>query len=72
MTSNVQGLPTLLGSASSNLYAVIRLDNAWHKELVALVLFNSQGKIAQIKECPDTGYIHAHVEEHESKTKEGK
>lgn len=72
MTSNVQGLPTLLGSASSNLYAIIRLDNPWHEVLVDLVLFNSQGKIAQIKECPDTGHIHAHVEEHESKTKEGK
>lgn len=72
MTSNVQGLPTLLGSASSNLYAIIRLDNPWHKVLVDLVLFNSQGKIAQIKECPDTEHIHAHVEEHESKTKEGK
>lgn len=54
------------------MYAVIRLDNPWLKELVDLVLFNSQGKIAQIKECPDTGHIHAHVEEHESKTKEGK
>ncbi|KAI4126772.1 MAG: hypothetical protein LQ338_003590 [Usnochroma carphineum] len=41
-------------------------------EFVDLVRFDSNGKIAQMKEFLDSGHIHSHVEEHESKTKDGK
>ena len=48
------------------------LDKPYHLEFVDLVRFNSEGKIAQIKEFLDSGHIHSHVEEHESKQREGK
>lgn len=35
-------------------------------EVVDLVRFNSQGKIAQIKEFLDSGHIQKHVERHEN------
>lgn len=39
---------------------------------VDLVRFNSQGKIAQLREFFDTRHVHDHVEEHHGKSKEEK
>lgn len=39
---------------------------------VDLVRFNSEGKIAQLREFFDTRHVHDHVEEHHSKTDEKK
>ena len=39
----------------------------YHLEFLDLVRFNSQGKIAQIKEFLDSGHLQHHVEHHESK-----
>ena len=44
-----------------------RLGKPYHLEFVDLVRFNSQGKIAQIKEFLDSGHLQHHVEHHESK-----
>lgn len=44
-------------------------DKPYHLEFVDLVRFNSQGKIAKMKEFLDSGHIHKHVEEHESQKK---
>ena len=43
------------------------LGKPYHLEFVDLVRFNSQGKIAQIKEFLDSGHLQHHVEHHESK-----
>ena len=48
------------------------LDKPYRVEYVDLVRFNSQGKIAQLKEFFDSGHIQSHVVEHESKTKDSK
>ena len=54
-------------SILSNAYAVISfLDKPYYLEFVDLVRFNSQGKIAQMKEFLDSGHIQKHVERHES------
>ena len=43
------------------------LGRPYHLEFVDLVRFDSQGKIAQMKEFLDSGHIHSHVDEHEKK-----
>ncbi len=43
------------------------LGKPYHLEFVELVRFNSQGKIAQIKEFLDSGHLLHHAEYHESK-----
>lgn len=50
------------------------IEKPYHVEYVDLVRFNSQGKIAQMKEFFDSNEIQNHVVEHESQTKpeEGK
>ena len=47
-------------------------DKPYHLELVDLVRFNSQGKIAQMKIFKDTAHAHKHVDEDESEAKQGK
>ena len=44
-----------------------RFGKPYHLEFVDLVRFNSQGKIAQIKEFLDSGHLQHHIEQHESK-----
>ena len=51
------------GMPSDKPYANLHVD---------LVRFNSQGKIAQLKHFYDTRHVHDHLEEHYSKTREGK
>lgn len=46
------------------------LDRPYNSEFVDLVRFDSDGKIAQLKEFFDSGHVHSHVEEHESKTRD--
>lgn len=46
--------------------ATSKYDTPYHVEFVDLVRFDSQGKIAQMKEFFDSGHIHKHVEHHES------
>ena len=53
-------------------HASFGLDKRWHSEFCELVCFNSQGKIAQIREFWDTGHIHSHVNAHRSSQKEAK
>ena len=43
------------------------VDKPFYTEFVDLVRFNSQGKIAQMKEYFDNGHMHGHVAEHEEK-----
>ncbi len=45
-------------------------DKPYHSAFVDLVGFNSQGKIAQLKEFLDSGHIQNHVVEHEEKQQE--
>ena len=47
-------------------------DKPYRMEYVDLVRFNSQGKVAQLKEFFDSGHIQSHVVEHEGKTKDSK
>ena len=44
-----------------------RLGKPYHLEFVDLVRFNSQGKIAKIKEFLDSGHLQNDIEHHESK-----
>lgn len=46
------------------------LDRPYVVELVDLVRFDSDGKIAQLKEFFDSEHIHSHLDEHDSKTKD--
>ena len=71
MTINVKGFPTLLGSVFLFLYAVFSFRKAHPSRVCGLSVVRLAGMIAQMKEFFDTGHIHAHVEEHESKTKWG-
>ena len=41
-----------------------------HNNFVDLVRFNSQGKIAQMKEFFDSEHVHRHVDAHEKKHKQ--
>lgn len=41
------------------------LDIPYHLEIVDLIRFNAQGKIAQMKVFMDSGRIHKHIEGHE-------
>ncbi|KAL9614242.1 MAG: hypothetical protein Q9167_001264 [Letrouitia subvulpina] len=50
--------------------AVSKYDRPYVMEFVDFVRFDSDGKIAQLKEFFDSGHLHSHVEEHESKTKD--
>lgn len=43
-----------------------------HNNFVDLVRFNSQGKIAQMKEFFDSEHVHRHVDAHEKKQKQEK
>lgn len=43
-----------------------------HNQFVDLVRFNSQGKIAQMKEFFDSEHVHRHVEAHEKKGEQAK
>ena len=49
---------------------IYALDKPHRNEFVDMVRFNSQGKIAYIKEFLDSGHLQGHVEEHASKTKD--
>lgn len=46
-------------------------DKPYFNLHVDLVRFNSQGKIAQLRQFFDTRHLHDHVEEHHGKSKEG-
>ena len=48
------------------------VDKPYHSEFLTVVRFDSQGKIAQMKEFLDSGLVHNHLEEHESETKDEK
>ncbi|KAI4164798.1 MAG: hypothetical protein LQ342_001430 [Letrouitia transgressa] len=47
-----------------------KYDRPYVVELVDLVRFDSDGKIAQLKEFFDSEHIHSHLDEHDSKTKD--
>ena len=47
-----------------------RLGENLHNNFVDLVRFDSQGKIAQIKEFFDSEHVHRHVDAHEKKQKQ--
>ena len=71
MVSKDGYLPRSLGMLVS-LICTPCSDKPFHVEWVDLVRFNSQGKIAQMKEFFDSENTHNHLEEHESKTKDAK
>lgn len=56
-----------LGENTFNVYTVVSFRQAISLEFVDLFRFNSQGKIAHIKEFLDSGYLQHRVEYHESK-----
>ena len=47
-----------------------QLGENLHNNFVDLVRFDSQGKIAQIKEFMDSEHVHRHVDAHEKKQKQ--
>lgn len=51
--------------------ATSKYDKPYFNLHVDLVRFNSQGKIAQLRQFFDTRHLHDHVEEHHGKSKEG-
>lgn len=55
---------------SSDIRGDRHAEKPYYLEFVDLVRFNSQGKIAQIKEFLDSLHLQKHVEEHEEKTKQ--
>ncbi len=58
--------PSLLGSGGLTCDTMaVCPGKPYHLEFVDLVRFNSQGKIAQMKEFKDTGHVQNHIEEHE-------
>lgn len=66
--SMTKHLSTSLGPISLT-QTLTNPETPYHLEFVDLVRFNSQGKIAQMKEFLDSGHIQKHVERHEGEKK---
>lgn len=65
--------PSMLRTSTHSLcVSFSHLGEPLHNNFVDLVRFNSQGKIAQMKEFFDSEHVHRHVDAHEKKQKQEK